>query len=72
MVAAEGINATTKKVEDISLAIKPKSITELRSFLGLVDYYGKFIPQLVFITQLLNARITIGNGLPSAKKLLQP
>ena len=72
MIAAEGIKATPKKVEPISQAPKPKSKTDLRSFLGLVNYYGKFIPQLTSVTQPLNQLLCIGNGLPSAKKLLQP
>ena len=54
VIAAEGIKATPKKVEAISQAPKPKSKTELRSLLGLVNYYGKFIPQLASITQPLN------------------
>ena len=51
---AEGIKATPKKVETISKVPQPKNKTELRSFLGLVNYYGKFIPQLASVTQPLN------------------
>ena len=54
VIAAEGIKATPKKVEAISRAPKPNSKTELRSFHGLVNYYGKFILQLATITQPLN------------------
>lgn len=54
VIAAEAIKTTPKKVEAISRAPTPKSKTELRLFLGLVNYYGKFIPQLASITQPLN------------------
>ena len=54
VIDAEGIKATPKKVEAISKAPQPKNKTELRSFFGLVNYYGKFIPQLAPVTQPLN------------------
>jgi len=53
VIDAEGIKATPKKVEAICKAPQPKNTIELRSFLRLVNYYGKFIPQLASITQLL-------------------
>ena len=74
VIDAEGIKATPKKVEAISKAPQPKIKTELRSFLGLLNYYGKFIPQLASVTQPLNQLLLtrlVGNGLPSAKELLQ-
>ena len=54
MIDAEEIKATPKKVEFISKAPQSKNKTELRSFLGLVYYYRKFIPQLASVTQPLN------------------
>ena len=54
MIDVEEIKATPKKVEAISKAPQPKNKIELRSFLGLVNYYGKFIPQLASVTQPLN------------------
>ena len=73
VIAAEGIKATPKKVEAISQAPKPKSKTELRSFLGLVNYYGKYIPQLASITQPLNQLLCKKNHWKwTTKKLLQP
>ena len=41
-------------MEAIAKAPQPKSKTELRLFLGLVNYYEKFIPQLASVTQPLN------------------
>ena len=42
-----GIHTATSKVEAISRAPAPKNVSELQSFVGMVNYYGKFIPNLV-------------------------
>ena len=42
-ITSEGLHTTTKKVDTIQLAPIPKNQRELRSFLGLLHYYGKFI-----------------------------
>ena len=41
-----GIHTSTSKVEVISRAPAPKNVSELHSFLGTVNYYGEFIPNL--------------------------
>ena len=41
-----GIHTTTSKVEAIAKAPAPENVTQLRSFLGMINYYGKFIPNL--------------------------
>ena len=45
-VDQEGIHATTSKLQAISEAPAPRNVQELRSFLGLLNYYGRFIPNL--------------------------
>ena len=37
---AEGLHATTEKVEAILSAPQPNDERQLRSFLGIVNYYG--------------------------------
>ena len=49
-----GLHTTQKKIEAIQQAPNPENIQQLRSFLGLVHYYGKFIPNLATITEPLN------------------
>ena len=49
-----GIQALPSKVEAITNAPEPKNVPELRSFLGLLNYYGKFIPNLSSILHPLN------------------
>ena len=41
-----GLHTTAEKVAAVKLAPTPKNQRELRSFLGLVNYYGKFVPNL--------------------------
>ena len=53
-VDAEGIHTTEDKLRAIVQAPAPKNINELRSFLGLINYYGKFIPNAATILNPLN------------------
>ncbi|XP_058838582.1 uncharacterized protein K02A2.6-like isoform X2 [Topomyia yanbarensis] len=43
---AEGISPTEEKIESIKQSRAPRSKEELRSFLGLVTYVSRFIPNL--------------------------
>ena len=49
----KGIHADPNKVEAI-VAPSPQNVVQLRSFLGLVNYYGKFIRNLATLTHPLN------------------
>ena len=46
VVSADGLHPTKEKVRAIVEAPAPQNIVQLRSFLGLVNYYSKFLPQL--------------------------
>ena len=54
-ITSEGLNTTTKKVDAVRLAPAPKNQRELRSFLGLLHYYGKFVPNLATLIHPLNS-----------------
>ena len=54
IVDKDGLHATPAKVEAIVCAPRPRDVTELSSFLGLVNYYGKFISHLSTLIQPLN------------------
>ena len=43
-ISAEGLQTSESKVSGIIKAPTPKNVSELRSFLGLVNYYHKFLP----------------------------
>ena len=45
-ISAKGIQPTEQKIEAIRNAPEPKDVTQLKSFLGAVNYYGKFLPDL--------------------------
>ena len=46
VISAEGIRPSTEKTRATSNAPAPQNVTQLRSFLGLLNYYGKFLPNL--------------------------
>ncbi|TMS36582.1 hypothetical protein L596_003715 [Steinernema carpocapsae] len=54
VVSAEGISTSPEKVEAMLKMPAPKNLKEVKSFLGMVQYYGKFIPQLASIAVPLN------------------
>ena len=45
-ISAEGLQPSEEKVRAIREAPPPSNVSQLRSFLGLVNYYGKFLPHL--------------------------
>jgi hypothetical protein len=51
----EGLHALSEKVEAVASAPEPRNIQELRSFLGLLNYYGKFLPNRSTLIRPLNA-----------------
>ena len=54
-IDADGLHTTTKKVKAVQQAPRPVNPQQLRSFLGLLQYYGKFIPNLSTLLSPLNA-----------------
>lgn len=45
-ISANGLQPTDEKIRAIRDAPAPKDVSQLKSFLGLVNYYGKFLPHL--------------------------
>ena len=46
IISAEGLHPTTEKIRAIMAAPTPQDVTQLKSFLGLINYYSKFLPNL--------------------------
>lgn len=53
-ISAEGIHPTEDKVEAIRNAPTPQDATELRSWLGMLNFHAKFIPNLSSVIHPLN------------------
>ena len=45
-ISAGGVHTTDQKVKAVVDAPSPRDVSELRSFLGLLNYYSKFLPNL--------------------------
>ena len=46
VIDKNGLHPSQEKVKAIQDAPPPKNLTELRAFLGILNYYGKFLPHL--------------------------
>ena len=56
-----GLHKTGKKVEAIANAPQPENVGLLRSFLGLVNDYNRFLPNLATILHPLHQLLEQGN-----------
>ena len=45
-IDGNGLHPSPRKIKSIQEAPERKNLTELRSFIGLLNYYTKFIPNL--------------------------
>ena len=59
-VDAEGLHTLPSKVKAIVDAPAPQNIQQLRSFLGLLNYYSRFIPNLATTIHPLNGLLREG------------
>ena len=60
VIDEQGLHPTTSRVRAIQEARAPGNVTELRSFLGLLTYYGKFLPKLSTTLAPLHALLRKG------------
>ena len=54
VVTKEGIATSTRKVSAVLQMAPPENLTQLRSFLGIVNHYRKFVPLLADLSDPLN------------------
>ena len=59
-VSAQGLHKTPAKIDAIKQAPCPRNVSELRSFLGLVNYYARFLPSLATTLHPLNSLLQKG------------
>ena len=60
LINTEGVHTSKAKVKAVVDAPPPKNINKLRSFIGLINYYGKFIPNLSTILHPLHQLLCRG------------
>ena len=60
-IDATGLHTLSSKVKAVQNAPQPKNVQELRSFLDLLQYYGKFLPNLATLLHPLNALLKSGS-----------
>ena len=68
MVSEEGISTNPDKIKSVTEWPQPTTVTEVRSFLGFVRYYSRFIPNFSKVAKPLNKLLQDLEGTPSQKK----
>jgi len=57
VVAQKGVKPNPMKIESIKLFPLPKTTIEIKSFVGLIGYYRKFIKDFARVTKLFAKRL---------------
>ena len=68
VIDANGLHTTPTKQQAIAEARAPTNTSELRSFLGLVNYYGRFLPNVSTTLHPLNRLLRKGAAWVWSKK----
>ena len=53
VVSDQGVHTNPRKIQDVSALQEPKTIEQVRSSLGLAEYYHRFIPNFAAVSQPL-------------------
>ena len=61
-ISAEGLHPTTEKIRAIQQASPPQDITQLRSFIGIVNYYYPIYPLFLVRCTSYSKRTSPGHG----------
>ena len=68
VVSNEGVSTDPDKIKSVTEWPQPTTVTELRSFLGFVSYYRRFIPNFSKVAKPLNQLLQNMEGTSSQKK----
>lgn len=60
VIDKHGLHKSQEKIQAVLQAPKPENVSQLRSYLGLVNYYHKFLPNLATTLHPLNALLQTG------------
>ena len=61
-IDSKGIHTSPKKVKAVLEAPSPQNVQQLRSFLGLLNYYAKFLPNLSSLLHPLHQLLRAGRA----------
>ena len=67
-MSKEGVSANPEKIKAFTEWPQPTTVTEVRSFLGFVSYYRRFIPNFSKVAKPFNKLLQKLEGTPSQKK----
>ena len=70
IVSSSGIETDPRKVEAVKTWAVPKTVTDVRSFLRLTNYYRRFIKDYAKVARPLNALIS-GENASKKKKMIE-
>ena len=68
VVSKEGVSTDPEKIKAVTEWPQPTMVTEVRSFLGFVNYYRRFIPNFSKVAKPLNKLLQNLEWTPSQKK----
>ena len=68
VVSEQGVSTDPGKIKAVTEWPQPTTVTEVRSFLGFVSYYRRFIPNFSKVAKPLNQLLQNLEGTPSQKK----
>ena len=68
VVSNEGVSTDPDKIKSVTEWPQPTTVTEVRSFLGFVSYYRRFIPNFSKVAKPLNKLLQIWRGHPAKRK----
>lgn len=55
----DGLHKAQDKIDAVLKAPRPENVSQLRSFLGLVNYYAKFLPNIATVLHPLNSLLQV-------------
>ena len=68
VVGQEGVATDPDKIKAVTEWTRPITVTEVRSFLGFVSYYRRFIPNFSKVAKPLNIFLQNLEGTSNQKK----
>lgn len=61
-ISKDGLHKSQKKVDAVVNAPRPENVSQVRSFIGLINYYQHFLPNLSTLLQPLNKLLEKGSS----------